>query len=167
VRASAGRAAAWLALLVGLAHAMVSAYWVTGGRWLLDTVGGTFERAGRSGGATVVLAIWAVVVVKVIAAVLPLLVNLHLGSPTTRRRVCRLAWLEAWILLGYGLAYTSVGLLVQAGVVRSVQANHRALAWHAYLWDPWFLVWGLLVITALRNSPPPPARSAATGPPRD
>jgi hypothetical protein len=29
-------------------------------------------------------------------------------------------------------------------------ADHRALAWHAYLWDPWFLIWGLLVVGALR-----------------
>ena len=31
-------------------------------------------------------------------------------------------------------------------------ADHRALAWHAYLWDPWFLVWGLLVTAALLRS---------------
>jgi hypothetical protein len=28
--------------------------------------------------------------------------------------------------------------------------DHRALAWHTYLWDPWFLMWGLLVAGALR-----------------
>jgi hypothetical protein len=34
------------------------------------------------------------------------------------------------------------GLLVQADVIHaSVTADHRALAWHAYLWDPWFLIW--------------------------
>jgi hypothetical protein len=40
--------------------------------------------------------------------------------------------------------------LVQAGVVQAASnADQRALAWHAYLWDPWFLVWGLLIAAAL------------------
>ncbi len=48
----------------------------------------------------------------------------------------------------YGLVYTAVGLLARAGVVHA-STDPRALAWHAYLWDPWFLVWGLLVAAAL------------------
>ena len=35
-------------------------------------------------------------------------------------------------------------------------ADYRALAWHAYLWDPWFLIWGLL--TLLLVSRPIPDR---------
>ena len=48
-----------------------------------------------------------------------------------------------------------VGWLVQAGVVaHGRNADRTALAWHAFLWDPWFLVWGLLVAAALRRMPP-------------
>jgi len=36
--------------------------------------------------------------------------------------------------------------------LRMIGADHRALAWHAYLWDPWFLVWGVLVTAALLRS---------------
>jgi hypothetical protein len=40
---------------------------------------------------------------------------------------------------------------VQAHLIHaSATADHRALAWHAYLWDPRFLIWGLLVVGALR-----------------
>jgi hypothetical protein len=71
-----------------------------------------------------------------------------------------LAWIEAGILTIYGLVLTVVGLLVQAGVIHaSATADHRALAWHAYLWDPWFLIWGLLVAGALLCGRP---RRAAT-----
>jgi hypothetical protein len=61
-----------------------------------------------------------------------------------------LVWAEAVILTAYGLVLTGVELLVQAGAI-DVQANadRRALAWHAFLWDPWFLVWGLLVTCSL------------------
>ena len=57
------------------------------------------------------------------------------------------------ILTGYGLVLTVAGLLVQTDVVRAAaNADHRALRWHAYLWDPWFLVWGILVVVALMRS---------------
>lgn len=71
------------------------------------------------------------------------------------------------MLTVYGLVLTAGGLLVQANVVAaSRHADHRALAWHAFLWDPWFLTWGVLVTIAMVASgrrerptdPPPCAR---------
>jgi hypothetical protein len=34
------------------------------------------------------------------------------------------------------------------------RGRERALARHAYLWDPWFLGWGLLVLVALVTTRP-------------
>jgi hypothetical protein len=34
----------------------------------------------------------------------------------------------------------------------AVDADDRALAWHAYLWDPWFLLWGVAFGLSLRVS---------------
>jgi uncharacterized membrane protein len=106
------------------------------------------------------------VVLKVIAAGLPLVALRRLASPAWNRTVWVLAWIEAGILTIYGLVLTTTGLLVQASVIHaSPAADHRALAWHAYLWDPWFLVWGLLVVGALlrgrhhRHQPAPEAGS--------
>ena len=49
--------------------------------------------------------------------------------------------IEAVVFTTYGFALTAVGLLVQAHVIHaSATADRRALAWHAYLWDPWFLI---------------------------
>jgi hypothetical protein len=151
-----------VALVVGLAYAAVSANWGAGGTWLLDTVGGTFERWGRSRGAGVLAVLWAVVVAKVVAAVLPLLALYSLGPTSTRRAVRRLAWADGLILTVYGSVLTAAGLAIQTGVVRAAShADHRALAWHAYLWDPWFLAWGLLVIVALGS------KAMARGVPRN
>jgi hypothetical protein len=48
---------------------------------------------------------------------------------------------------------TAIGLVIQLDLVHpSPTADHTALRWHAYLWDPWFLVWGLLLATALARS---------------
>lgn len=104
---------------------------------MLDTGGGSLERSGRAGYVVVVVALWAAVVLKVIAAGLPLLAIYRLGSSRWQRLVWGLAWVEAAALVIYGLVLTIVGLMVQAGVIATTApADHRALTWHTYLWDP-------------------------------
>jgi Protein of unknown function (DUF3995) len=148
-RSTATRAG-WVAFCLGLAYAAISVYWGLGGTWLLGTVGGSLERAGRQGGLAISLVLWAAAGLKVAAAVLPLLaVGRRLDAPW-QRTVWASAWVECAILTGYGLVLTGVGLLIQAGLVPTgADADHRALAWHAFLWDPWFLVWGLVIFAAL------------------
>ena len=151
---ASGLGAAWAAFALGLLYAVVSVYWGLGGSWLLDTVGASLTQPGRSASAVVVLAVWCAVGLKVIASVLPLLA-VGIGAARARwpRLIRALTWVEAVILTGYGLILTAIGLLVQAGLIGTqATADHRALAWHAYLWDPWFLVWGLLVTAALLRS---------------
>jgi Protein of unknown function (DUF3995) len=141
--------AAWAACACGLAYVAISLYWALGGSWLLATVG-----ASLAGTASVAVrfAVWAAVVLKAIAAFLPLVTIGALGrlSRGWERWLRRLTWIEALILTGYGLVLTAAGLLVQSGVIApAANADRRALRWHAFLWDPWFLVWGLLVTIAL------------------
>ena len=150
----------------GLAYAAVSVYWALGGTWLLDTVGGTLELQGRTGNAGIILAVCAAAV-KVIGAIVPLAaVGVTSWQATIagrrRLRVRVLAWLEAAILTIYGLVLTVAGLLVQSGAIApAASADRRALAWHAYLWDPWFLLWGALVAAALARSRQPGAARIA------
>jgi hypothetical protein len=63
----------------------------------------------------------------------------------------------------YGLVWTAVGQLALAGVLLAPDNadDRRALAWHAYLWDPWFLIWGLLVAAALMRGRQHPSQTAA------
>jgi hypothetical protein len=64
----------------------------------------------------------------------------------------------------YGTVLTTAGLLVQAGVINSSsKPDWRALDWHAYLWDPWFLIWGLLIAAALARSRAGHAAAATLG----
>lgn len=145
--------AAQAAVVLGLAYASVSVYWGLGGTWLLDTVGGSLERAGREGGVGISLLLWSAATLKAIVAVLPLLAMNHRLAAQWRRTLRSLAWVEGTVLFAYGLVLTGVGLLIQLGVVEpTADADHRALAWHAFLWDPWFLAWGFLVLAALRLS---------------
>jgi hypothetical protein len=123
-------------------------YWALGGRFLLATVGRSLVDQHNGDHSAVTAALWAAIVIKLIAAVVPLIVIRR------RTRTVRIAaWAEAAILTVYGLVLTCAGLLVQTGVISAPpRADTTALAWHAYLWDPWFLVWGLLVVMTLRTA---------------
>ena len=153
---SLARSASALMLL----SAALSAYWAAGGTGLLDTVGGSIERWGRDGGAGVTLALTATVAIKLLAAWLPI----RAVRGPYARAVRRLAWLQAAILTIYGGVLTGTGVTIQAGLVNpGAHADWRALDWHAYLWDPWFLIVGLLVLAALRlTRVSSPSRTNAT-----
>jgi hypothetical protein len=165
-RAARGLRLAQAACVAGLAYAAISVYWALGGTWLLDTVGGTLEQQGHAGNPGIILAVWAAAVLKIIGAIVPLAAaGVTPGQATSawRRQVRVLAWLEAAILTVYGLVLTGAGLLVQSGAIASsASTDHRALAWHPYLWDPWFLVWGMLVTAALVRSRQPRAARIAS-----
>jgi Protein of unknown function (DUF3995) len=143
-------------LVVGLAYAAISVYWAAGGRSLLTTVGISLSRPGQAGHLAALLAVWAAAGLKAVAAVLPLLaigVWPRAANGGLRRLTRMLTWVEAAILTGYGLVLTASGLLVQAGVIKAAaHADRLASTWHAYLWDPWFLIWGIFVFLALWRS---------------
>jgi hypothetical protein len=151
--------------VAGLAYAAISVSWAAGGTWLLDTVAGTLEQQGRAGNPGIIVAVGAAAVLKIIGAIVPLAAAGVTPGPATtgRRRQMRvLAWLEAAVLTIYGLVLTGAGVLVQSGVIApAASADHRALAWHAGLWDPWFLLWGMLITAALVRSRPPRAAKIA------
>jgi hypothetical protein len=150
--------AAAVALVLGTGHAAVSAYWLAGGTALLDTLGESLEEWARDRSATASAAVAAVVIVKLVTAALGPLVAAaaHPRAPgwlarAARWRVVRpLAWVAAAVLVLYGGLLTAVGLAVEAGIVSTApDADERALAWHAWLWDPWFLAWGLALTATL------------------
>jgi hypothetical protein len=145
-------------LAAGLAYAAISLYWAAGGRWPLNTVGISLSQPGQAGHLAALLAVWAAAGLKAVAAVLPLPaigVWPRTANGGLRTLTRMLTWIEAAILTGYGLVLTATGLLVQAGVINAAaHADHLALTWHAYLWDPWFLIWGIFVFLTLWQSRP-------------
>ena len=56
----------------------------------------------------------------------------------------------------YGGLLTVGGLAVESGAVdAAADADRRALAWHAFLWDPWFCLWGVAFVVGLRAASRP------------
>ena len=135
----------WAACAFGLIHAGFSAYWAFGGDWLLPTVGQWALRLAdaRPAQASIVLA--AVALVKVAAAVAPVL-NAYGRLP--RSRLWRvISWVGASALILYGGANVIIAWLVLAGVITPTGGYDRtSMLGHALLWDPLFLLWGLALL---------------------
>ena len=146
------RAAAGLAF----ASAAVSCYWTAGGTVLLDTVGGAIEELARERSLGAVVLGAATVALKVVAGVLALAL-LHPPAGAFRRRVLILAnGVASAILCLWGGINVVVGALVLGGAVSpSGDIDRYALRWHVFLWDLWFLVWGValaLAVAAIRQT---------------
>ncbi len=151
--------AAVIAAGLGAASAAMSAYWALGGTALLGTVGGEIERWGRERSAGVVATLWLITVAKLVGAVAPLvLVGVGAGwlPAWTRAQPMRaLGWIVAIGLTLYGTVLTVAGLLVEADVIDAADgADAHAIAWHAYFWDPWFVLWGGAFAVAMWRSRP-------------
>ena len=142
-----------------MASAVLSTYWLLGGTALLDTVGGEIERWARERSVGVVLALGVIVLLKLVGTGAPLAfagVGPRRLRAWARARWARcLGWLVALGLTLYGGVLTVAGLLVEAGALETADdADEHALAWHAYLWDPWFALWGAAFVVTMRRSRP-------------
>jgi hypothetical protein len=139
--------AASVAASLATASAAVSGYWAVGGTALLDTVGGAIEQWGRERSAGVAITLWVLVMLKLVGAAAPLVFagvgSRRLPAWTTARPARLIGWVAAVGLTLYGGVLSVAGVLVEAGLVDAADhADERALAWHAYFWDPWFALWG-------------------------
>lgn len=151
---SPARVGAWGALILGVLNAAVSGYWGLGGTRLLDTVGGALEAQGRARNPVLIAAVWLAVCLKLCAVAIGL-VALKPVSHQGWGRMRAVGWAAGGILCVYGGVLTLAGMLIQSGLIATAaDANRKALRWHAYLWDPWFLVWGGCVLLAMIASRP-------------
>jgi hypothetical protein len=144
------RSAARLAAGLAFASAAVSLYWTVGGTVLLDTVGGAIEDLARDRSLGAVALGTTTVLLKVAAGILSLaLVRVSVGG--RRRRFLLLAnGVASAVLCVWGGANVIVGALVLSGAITSsADVDRHALRWHVFVWDMWFLVWGLGLAVAV------------------
>ena len=142
---------AYAAALLALASAAISLYWAVGGTALLDTVGGEIEELARERTAGALALICATVLAKLLAATLALSLVRPWGERMTRRARVRLSVAGGGVLALYGGVLVAAGALVLLGAIDpSGDVDERALRWHVFVWDLWFLVWGVCLWRAAR-----------------
>lgn len=138
----AGYAACTLALL----HAAVSFYWASGSSAGLSTVGASWKRWAGPAPPVLVVLIWGVGFAKVLAGLLALALVMPWGRVFPRWMMLAAGWGGATVLTLYGGVLVAVQALVVGGIiVPSGPVDWNALRWHLFLWDPWFLLWGVLL----------------------
>lgn len=140
-------AAAW-----AFAFAVPSFYWGFGGHFLAETVSGQLASeswADQRGLQAVVLFTG---VLKVVGGLFALSLT-RLSWPDARwRLVSRGGYVVSVLLVLYGAVNVIGEILSETGVVKaSGTVDWHALHWHLFLWDPYFVVWGVLLCLAIRH----------------
>lgn len=112
---------------------------------LLATVGQWAVELVKSSATEARLGLAAVGLAKAAAAVVPVVVAAdRMPWPSLWRVIC---WIGAPILVVYGGANMLVSQWVLAGILRPDGGyDAAAMAGHAYLWDPLFLIWGAALL---------------------
>jgi hypothetical protein len=125
--------------------AAVSLYWALGGTAGLSTLGGRIEELARSGDPTMTALNWASAVLKTAVGLMALAL-LRRQDDRPQRLLLVGAALAAVVLIAYGLLQTIGVALVATDVVTPARPpSDLAVRWRLFLWEPWFLVWGLLL----------------------
>ena len=152
-RQGPGRPApALLAALWALAFAAASAYWAAGGTGGAGTIARSLADRAAERDPELVATLWGAAVLKAMVAALAL----ALARPATARfaRVVRLA---GWITGGALTLYGAVGLIefaLMALGARDVPTDvgDTAMLWYVFLWEPLWLLGGLLFLVAARQA---------------
>ena len=143
----------YVAALLAFASAGVSAYWALGGTGLLDTVGGAIEDLARERSAAGLALAGGAALLKALAGALAVALVRTRRTPRARRPLLVVNALAAALLVLWGGANVAVGALVLTGVLDgAAPVDERALRWHVFFWDLWFVAWGLLLAVAVARA---------------
>jgi hypothetical protein len=112
----------------------------------VGTLGGRIEELARQRDTGLVVATWVAFLLKALGGVLSLALVQSWGRRLPRRPLLLTSWAGAVLLTVYGALQTATVALITAGVVDDTQGlSSGARRWRLLLWEPWFLLWGLLL----------------------
>jgi Protein of unknown function (DUF3995) len=136
-------AAAWALLFVA-----VTFYWAAGGLFAIDTIGGEPERLARARDSEFVAVQWTGGVLRVLAAVGVLALVRGWGGERARRPLAVVLGVGGAVLALYELAELVQHLLMAVGAIDQGDLDDTALIGHLLLWDPWWILGGVLFALA-------------------
>jgi hypothetical protein len=139
---------AYAACAWALAFAASGFYWAAGGTVLLDTIGGEIGRRTRARDPDFVAVGWVTNGLKVIAAVLVLALVRPFGERLPRRPIAGLLVIGGVLLVVYETAELVQHLLKAVGAIDRNGLDDTAVYGHLLLWDPWWILGGVLFALA-------------------
>jgi hypothetical protein len=146
--------AGYAACAWALVFAAMSFYWAAGGRIGIETQAGSIQTAAQDPDAEFVAVLWVTGVVKVVGALLALALIQRWGRKIRRRMLLVAAWIAGGGMVLYGGVNFVVGAVVallRAIEVIDTPADTSAFWWHLLLWDPWWILGGVLFSIAALN----------------
>lgn len=137
-------AAAWAILF-----AAQSFYGAAGGTFGLATFGREIERQARERESGFITLVWITGGLKLGVGILALALAGRWGRALPRRLLRGVAWATSGFLLIYGTANLVQHGLMQAGALDIPSGlGHTGLSGHLFLWDPWWMLGGILFAMA-------------------
>ena len=139
--------AGFAACVWSLVFAAMSFYWAAGGTIGIETQAEPIQSAARNPDARFVALLWATGMLKVAGAVVALALVQRWGRIIPRRMLLAAGWIAGVGMLLYGGVNFVVGAVVallRAIDVLETPADTAAFWWHLLLWDPWWMVGGVL-----------------------
>jgi hypothetical protein len=141
----AGYAAATWAFL----FAAMSFYWALGGRLGSETIGDAITKPVLAGDPTILAIVWITGVLKVVAGVVALALVQPWGQRIPRSALLLAGWGAGTLFLVYGAANLVQDALIVLGAIPTPTGLGAVAArWHLCLWDPWWLLGGVLFALA-------------------
>ncbi len=138
-------AAGWAFLFAG-----VSFYWAAGGTLGANTLGDITKTSDANAAFTAI--VWLSGLLKALAGVLALALVRRWGRHISRWILLTATWVAGGCMALYGVANLLVRALMGLGVIPTPASMHtEAARWHLLLWDPWWLLGGVLFCVAAWN----------------
>ena len=149
-RPSALRSTTWAgyaACVWALAFSAISFYWAAGGTAGSDTIGPAITSMAHD--PAFIALLWITGTLKLLGGLLALALVRPWGRALPRRVLLTAAWGGGILMALYGGAsWVQEGLMV-TGVIRiPAGLGQTAAVWHVLLWDPWWLLGGILFLIA-------------------
>ena len=142
----------WAALgaaIWAFAFATVSGYWAVGGEWGIETVAADIERIPLANNPVFV---WATAGLKALTGMLALALVQPWGQLLPQRVLIGGVWSTGLLLTLYGGANLVDHGRMFAGLRDTPQVlGQQAARWHLLLWDPVWLIGGVLFLAAAQD----------------
>lgn len=142
--------AAYAACAWAVVFAAASFYWAAGGTAGSGTVAKMYTASAVAHDAGLAAQLWIAGVLKLLIGVLALALVQRWGRRFPRWMPLAAGWAAGVLLSLYGVADLIDHALMAIGAINTpASLGASAVRWHLLLWDPWWLLGGILFVVAV------------------
>lgn len=141
---------AYAAAVWAFIFAAISFYWAAGGMVGAETLGAGIARLAAARDAEMITVTWVTGGLKVLAGLLALALVQRWGRVFPQWLLRVAAWGAGLLFLGYGVinVLQHAGMLADPTRIGELLGSVEAVRWHLALWDPFWVIGGMLFCAA-------------------